>query len=503
MFQATTESVKIKTPRSDFQSTRGAKYLKIKKVGLIMNASAPIFQAFDYSQFPNQDLIVKAQNTFGNLVGFVRQAFDGLIEIGSALSNFQDECLNTNKNGKKVFSKWLDSFGALRYVAKSAMDMYNWFKDLDPRIQQLIRENVQNWKISALRELRHLTIDVLKEVVTSGNKSVKQIKQLSARDSKNSVQNTNGTEPYQGDDSNGTELVEFIESNSNVELVPGMRVVVRTNDAWNGSTGKITTIHKEDQFWVLLDHIADQGYATLNLYKRSQLEPEVKIVVAPAPSKKMYTEEELQARIQETLATKELEEAELQQAKYKEMYDSAKNAVRRDMAALERHADNLAKQKEQLTAQLQQALEEIQRLQGLHVKNQQLEQRVNDLEKALLCANRNSWNNTLNKQAAKVINKEVEKALPLLISEVERLQGVVSAQEQEIIRWRQSYEPNAEAKEIEKIVQEFGEIAENLGWNGWNRHGYRAVDGTLYKDISAITYFVSDLKLRQQAAFQN
>lgn len=464
-----------------------------------MNASAPIFQAFNYSQFESQDLIAKAQETWGNFKIFVSQTFDGLIETGRALQNFYNECLNTGTNRKKVFYQWLESFGASRYIARTAMDLYNWFKDLDPRIQQLIRENVKSWKVSALRELRHLTTELLKEVVTSGKKTAAQVKQLIASDSKKTAKNTSGTTLYQDTDLNGMD-----ESNCDVELVPGVRVVVKSKDWWNSSTGEITSVNKEDEFWVLLDNTRDQGSVTKDLFKRSQLEPEVKRdVTASAPSKKMYTEEELQARITEALATRELEEAELQQAKYKEMYDSASLSVRRDMAALEKHADKLAKEKEQLVAKLQQALEEIQRLQGLHVKNQQLEQRVDDLEKALLGATRDSWNNTLNKQAAKVINSYVEKALPLLISEVERLEGVVSAQEEEIIRWRQSFDNNAEATEIEKIIQEFGEIAENLGWNGWNRHGYRAVDGTLYKDISAITYFVSDLKLRQQAAFQN
>lgn len=93
-----------------------------------MNATAPIFQVFSYSQFESQDLIAKAQETLGSLVGFVRRAFDGLIEIGRALQNFQDECISLCNNGKKVFLQWLDSLGAIRYIAKSGMDLYNWFK---------------------------------------------------------------------------------------------------------------------------------------------------------------------------------------------------------------------------------------------------------------------------------------------------------------------------------------------------------------------------------------
>ncbi|BAZ18752.1 hypothetical protein NIES4071_106370 (plasmid) [Calothrix sp. NIES-4071] len=405
-----------------------------------MNVTMPIFQAFDYEEFPNQDLVQFAQDTGRSFFGFVRQTFDGLIEIGRALQNLQYECLNTDKNAKKVFSKWLDSFGALRYIAKSAMDMYNWFKDLDPRIQQLIRENVQNWKISALRLLRHLTTEVLKEVVISGKKSAKQIKQLIARDSKTAVKSSLLPAQYQETDSllsvsyqdsnlNGT---ESIESNPDVELAPGVRIVVKSNDAWNGSTGIITSIHQEGQFWVLLDNTVAQGDTASYLFKHSQLQPEVKIVGQAPVSKKMYSSEELQALIQEALATKERETAELEQARYKEIHDAALEAAKREIIAAQQHARHMTKQKEQLTEQLQQALDEIQRLRSLQAKNQQLEQRVDDLEKALEGANKDSWNNTLNKQAVKAINREVEKAVVPLMSEVERLKNLNADLKQEL-----------------------------------------------------------------------
>ncbi|WP_158633035.1 hypothetical protein [Dulcicalothrix desertica] len=44
---------------------------------------------------------------------------------------------------------------------------------------------------------------------------------------------------------------------------------------------------------------------------------------------------------------------------------------------------------------------------------------------------------------------------------------------------------------------------ERSEWNGWNRSGYRDSNGTLYKGISAISAFVSDLtrEFQKEAAF--
>ncbi|MBW4600536.1 MAG: hypothetical protein KME29_13300 [Calothrix sp. FI2-JRJ7] len=455
-----------------------------------MNASAPIFQAFNYFQFESQDLIAKAQETWGNFKIFVRQTFDALIETGRALQNLYDECLNIGTNSKKVFFQWLDSFGASRYIARAAMDLYNWFKDLDPRIQELIRENVQSWKVSALRQLRHLTTELLKEIVTSGKKTAAQVKQLIARDSKNLIK-TNGT-TYQDNDpddtvpaqNNGTESISEVEptkSNCVPELAPGMRVVVNSNDAWNGSAGIIMSIHKDSEFWVLLDHTVSQGMEIKDLLKSEQLVPEVKRVVTvsePAveahgtldlrtrrapTTNKTYSEAELEARIAEALATKEREIAELEQARYTEIRNAALEAAKREIIAAEQHARYMTQQKEQLTAQLYQATEEIHRLRALEVKNKQLEQRVSDLEKALEGANRDSWNNTLNKQAAKVLNSQVEKTVVLLTKKVDLLQNLnaelkqeladldafSSQQQQELDNYRRLFESNHQTSETQ------------------------------------------------------
>lgn len=38
--------------------------------------------SFDYDRFDKPDLQAKAKSTLGSFLGFVRQTFDGLIEIG-------------------------------------------------------------------------------------------------------------------------------------------------------------------------------------------------------------------------------------------------------------------------------------------------------------------------------------------------------------------------------------------------------------------------------------
>ncbi|BAZ83718.1 helix-turn-helix domain-containing protein [Sphaerospermopsis kisseleviana CS-549] len=66
------------------------------------------------------------------------------------------------------------------------------------------------------------------------------------------------------------------------------------------------------------------------------------------------------------------------------------------------------------------------------IKNQQLEQRVAELEKSLEEANQSRWHNTFSKQAANLVNSELEKTIAPLMSEVERLNAVVAFQEQEL-----------------------------------------------------------------------
>lgn len=96
---------------------------------------------------------------------------------------------------------------------------------------------------------------------------------------------------------------------------------------------------------------------------------------SPSPKKKIYTEEELEAAVAEALAKKQREEAE--------QHEAGQKSADKDVIEEEKHIQKLVKENEQIAAQLQQVKAEIQRLQGLNLnlKHQQLEQRINDLEK--------------------------------------------------------------------------------------------------------------------------
>ncbi|MBW4599170.1 MAG: hypothetical protein KME29_06025 [Calothrix sp. FI2-JRJ7] len=91
-------------------------------------------------------------------------------------------------------------------------------------------------------------------------------------------------------------------------------------------------------------------------------------------------------------------------------------------------------------------------------------------------------------QAAKVLNKDVEKKAELLATEVERLKASIQEKDALIAQMQQTSAPD-----LDSVISSLGEVGETLGWNGWRRSGYRDCNGTLHKGISAISAFVLDL----------
>jgi hypothetical protein len=228
---------------------------------------------FDYDRFAKPDLQTKAKSTLGSFFGFVRQTFDGLLEIGRSLQDFYFDCLAFCPNGKKVFSEWLASpdFGASRYIASSAMEISAWFEKLPVRWQKIIRQNVQNWSVSALRQLTKVSHDLVKELVRSGKKTAAQVKQ--ERGSERAREGGN-KQAFPSEDANQI-------SSSIPELVLGMRIVVKEeNTGWNGSSGIIMS-KRQDDFWVLLDHTIAQGMEVKHLLKTHQIELETQQPITP------------------------------------------------------------------------------------------------------------------------------------------------------------------------------------------------------------------------------
>ncbi len=451
----------------------------------------PIIYSFDYSNFSNSELESKAQQTLSNFIGFVRQTFDGLLECGQALNSIYLECIANSPSCKKVFEQWLasDDFGASRYIAKASIEIYNWFSKLPKRLQHLVRANVQKWSVSALRQLTKVSHDLVKELVRSGKKTAVQVKKERKKEG--------GSERViEG----GKEQSLTPTSLTPPLLKPGMRIVIKSDDrGWTGHAGIIMSEWNGD-FWVLLDHTVSQGMDVKQLFKPHQIQPESsKTVVKPASPKQMFTSAQVEQKITEALAQREKEKAEEELGKFIEIRDAALLAAKEEIIAAQKHAQKMAQAKEELIEQLIAKENELQSVRGLVDKNQQLQQRIKDLEKALEDSNRDSWGNTFNKQAAKVVNKELEKTIEPLMSEVERLNNVLSQREQELTQLqatsRKQQEELRQKTNSNSIINEFGEIGEYLGWNGWSSGGYQAKNGMLYGGIHALTAFICDLKV--------
>ncbi|MEH1865226.1 MAG: hypothetical protein V7K69_09460 [Nostoc sp.] len=72
---------------------------------------------------------------------------------------------------------------------------------------------------------------------------------------------------------------------------------------------------------------------------------------------------------------------------------------------------NLYKQQREQNIQLQERLDEMEELRKLEAENQQLKQRIQDLENAVQERPQQQWGNTMTQQATKALNKQVKQAL--------------------------------------------------------------------------------------------
>ena len=452
----------------------------------------PIIYSFDYSNFSNSQLESKAQQTLSNFIGFVRQTFDGILENGKALNSIYQDCIAHCPKGKKVFDNWLasDDFGASRYIAKAAIEIYNWFSKLPKRLQSLVRANVQKWSVSALRQLTKVSHDLVKELVRSPKKTAAEIKKEREKEQGERERVREG----------GKEQSLTPISPTPPLLAPGTRIIVTKCDrGWTGSAGIIMSEWKGD-FWVLLDHVVAQGMNSKNLFKPHQIQPEFqKTAIKTASPKHMFSAAEVEKQVAEALQQREREKAEEELGKFVEIRDAALKAAKEEISAAKKHAAQMEQAKQKLIEQLIAKDNELDHVRGLVEENQRLEQRIQDLEKSLEDSNRDSWGNTFNKQAAKVVNKNLEKTIEPLMSEVERLNNVLSQREQELTQLqdisKKQQEELQQKTNPNSIINEFGEIGEYLGWNGWSCKGYRAKNGMLYGGIHALTAFICDLKV--------
>ncbi|BDA71730.1 hypothetical protein CAL7716_058960 [Calothrix sp. PCC 7716] len=383
------------------------------------------------------------------------------------------------------------------------MEIAGWFDGLQPIRQESIRSKVQKWSVSALVQLSKVADKFLEEVINGGKKTAAQVKQAVqalAPSIKKAPQSMKAP-------------AISIEP---VELAPGVRIVVKTNDAYNGSLGIITG-KDGGNFWVLLDHTAATGSVAKMLFKPEQLAPELQIITQKSTSKRLFTEEEVEQEVKKRLAAFEQEKKEELIGKTVEAEEAGKKAVGATIKSYQQRLQVLEENKQELLQKLDAQDTELAFVSSLQARNQQLEQRVADLEKVIDSSNKGSKLAPLPKTDEEV-NPNFVLLLPVLMSEVKDLKGVIETQNQELvqlraintelqkeIQFRRQYdEVNTD---VEEIIKEFARVGESLGWNGWNRYGYRSVDGTLHKDVDAIKSFVADLKEEYQGAkemvFQN
>jgi hypothetical protein len=415
-----------------------------------------VIYSFDYSSFLSKELESKAQKTLSNFLGFVRQSFDTLLEQGQALQEIYYDCQVKCPNGKKIFDGWLasDDFGASRYIAQSAMDIYAWFEKLPRKVQLLVRQNVQKWSVSALRQLTKVSQDLVKELVRTGKKTAAQIKTVS-------------------------------EKNKNDKEAGELQVD---------------------------DYLQNQDCNTKHLFKSNQIksnqiQPETAQSTVQNISTEMFTQAQVEQKIAEALAKRDKEKAEEELKRFVEIRDAALEAAKEELLEAQQHTNRLAQAKQELAQQLMAKERELEELRSLQARNQQLEERVAHLEKALEDSNINRWGNTFNEQAAKVVNLELEKTITPLMSEVERLNALLETRSQELVKLQAINTQQQEELSVlqqqsvsksSEILAEFGEIGERFGWVGWSRRGYRTTSGILHTGLSAISAFVSDLTREYQ-----
>jgi hypothetical protein len=343
----------------------------------------PVTYSFNYDRFAKPDLQAKAKSTLGNFFGFVRQTFDGLIEIGRSLQDFYFDCLAFCPNGKKIFSEWLacPDFGASRYVAQSAMEISAWFDKLPAKVQRLVRQNVQQWSVSALRQLTKVSHDLVKELVRSGKKTAAQVKKefgsARAKEGENLVgshlsetvnemstslspslsrSQTLTYDPYEQEGSVGMGK-EGKENHipsllSAPELVPGMRIVVKEeNTGWNGYSGIIMS-KRQDDFWVLLDHTIAQGMEVKHLLKPHQIELETQQPIAKLTSQELFTAAQVEQKITDAIAQHNREKAEFEQGRFVEIRDAALQAAKQEIQSAQEHGRAIEQTKQKLIEQL-------------------------------------------------------------------------------------------------------------------------------------------------------
>ncbi|MCT7964526.1 hypothetical protein NG791_27990 [Laspinema sp. D1] len=136
---------------------------------------------YNYASFGSEALQHQAKTTLSQFFSFVHHTFVSGLEIGRSFRRLLHElCLEHGlRQGEQRFEDWLRSsdFGGSTWMARSLIQISEWFDSQRQRIQRLILKSVQSWSISALKELtkigdEHLLLRLLK----AGKQTVNSIR---------------------------------------------------------------------------------------------------------------------------------------------------------------------------------------------------------------------------------------------------------------------------------------------------------------------------------------
>ncbi|MCT7965008.1 ATG16 family protein [Laspinema sp. D1] len=137
---------------------------------------------YDYSNFGSQELQTIALETLQQFFGFVHHTFVRGLEIGRSFRQILQELCEENGSteGAQLFDEWLESsdFGGSTWMARSLIQVSQWFDSQRQRIQKLILNSVQSWSISAVKELTKISDEhLLVKLLKSGKQTVASIRQ--------------------------------------------------------------------------------------------------------------------------------------------------------------------------------------------------------------------------------------------------------------------------------------------------------------------------------------
>ncbi|MCT7958986.1 hypothetical protein [Laspinema palackyanum] len=137
---------------------------------------------YDYSNLGSQELQTIALETLQQFFGFVHHTFVRGLEIGRSFRQILQELCEENGSteGAQLFDEWLESsdFGGSTWMARSLIQISEWFDGQRQRIQKLILNSVQSWSISAVKELTKISDEhLLVKLLKSGKQTVASIRQ--------------------------------------------------------------------------------------------------------------------------------------------------------------------------------------------------------------------------------------------------------------------------------------------------------------------------------------